>query len=511
MSKKLKALKANTYSNKELGMYLTGMVGQNMIYNIITTGLAYYLQSVIFIPTLAISVLFLVARIWDAINDPMMGTIVDKTHSKYGKCRPYLIYAPAAIGIITILTFTNGIYTSATSKGKIFIVAWACFSYLLWGMSFTVGDIPLWGITALMTSDENDRSKILAFARIAATAGGGVVLAAIIPVSQAVGGNESLISKLGGSKEKGLQMGFIIVTVILTIIGTILFEMAGIGTKERIPQTEKRHTMKENFSIMWSNKPFRQILISSVLRAPIQLLNIVAMTLLSYYFGNNGNTNYIIYMVILGGGIMGGQLIIQYIMPLIIAKNEKSKVYNICSLGSAFPLLLIYVIYKIAPQSLDKPFWLAIEFIVFTLAGVAMGAVNVLQSVMIADAVDYEEYHNKIRPDGVFFSGQSFATKLTSGISAALQGVVFAIVGFSGAGVKAVNDALANGASFKADFPQYAEAMFFLCSILPAIGMALSVIPTWKYALSDKEHAKILEELNVRHEEMKKEESTKNV
>ena len=169
-------------------MYLVGMMGQNMIYNIIGTGLYFYFQSVIFIPAMAISIFMAVARVWDAINDPMMGTFVDRTNTKWGKCRPYLLFSPAAIMVITILTFCNGMYSSANTPGKnALIVGWAAVSYILWGMCYTVGDIPLWGVTSRMTEVEKDRASILSFARIAAGLGGGVVLLTINPLSQALG------------------------------------------------------------------------------------------------------------------------------------------------------------------------------------------------------------------------------------------------------------------------------------------------------------------------------------
>ena len=161
-------------------MYLVGMMGQNMIYNIIGTGLYFYFQSVIFIPAMAISIFMAVARVWDAINDPMMGTFVDRTNTKWGKCRPYLLFSPAVILVITILTFCNGMYGSANTPGKnALIVGWAAVSYILWGMCYTVGDIPLWGVTSRMTEVEKDRASILSFARIAAGLGGGVVLLAL--------------------------------------------------------------------------------------------------------------------------------------------------------------------------------------------------------------------------------------------------------------------------------------------------------------------------------------------
>ena len=125
-----------------------------------------------------------------------------------------------------------------------------------------------------------------------------------------------------------------------------------------------------------------------------------------------------------------------------------------------------------------------------------MGSLNVLQSVMIADCVDYEEYQNGTRPDGVFFSGQSFITKLSAGIASLISGAVYAIVGFSDKNVALLNNALVNNADFKTyNGGKYAAAMFFLISIPPAVGMVLAAVPTLKYALPDREHKRILAEL----------------
>ena len=138
---------ANTYTRGERNGFLIGMFGQNMIYNIVATGTYFYFQNVIALPAMALGWIFALARVWDAINDPMMGTIVDRTKSRWGKCRPYLIFAPPIIMIITIATFLNSNYATAASQGaRVGIVAWAAVSYVLWGMLYTIGDIPLWGI-----------------------------------------------------------------------------------------------------------------------------------------------------------------------------------------------------------------------------------------------------------------------------------------------------------------------------------------------------------------------------
>lgn len=497
--------KAKTYTKKEAAGYLVGMFGQNLIYNIVATGLYFYFQNVICLPAMALGWIMTIARIWDAINDPMMGTIVDKTHSKWGKCRPYLIIFPAIIGVITILTFINGNYAEASSTAqKVLIVGWAAVSYIAWGMCFTVCDIPLWGITSLMTEDENDRSKILGLARMVAGVGGIGVL--VVQVAQALAG------AFGGD----MQKAFIVTVVIMTVVATILFEFAGIFTRERVEKSEKSYTFKENFQIMFGNKPFRQILISGILRSPIQLLMIVAMTLVTYYYANgnimnilktneDGSIAGIDFKILIGlgsvaVGLFVGQFVAMGVTPLIIKKVEKKTLYNIYSIAGAVPFALIFVFFKVSGGDLTSTVWSIVIGICMLFASASFGGINVLQSVMIADCVDYEEYHNGVRTDGVFFSGQSFITKLAAGISTIISSAVYAFVGYSGVNVDKLNKAIENGANFitydgGSGVGKYAEAMFFLISIPPAIGMFLSALPTLKYAMTDKEHEHILAEL----------------
>ena len=497
--------KAKTYTKKEAAGYLVGMFGQNLIYNIVATGLYFYFQNVICLPAMALGWIMSIARIWDAINDPMMGTIVDKTHSKWGKCRPYLIIFPAIIGVITILTFVNGNYAEASSTAqKVLIVGWAAVSYIAWGMCFTVCDIPLWGLTSLMTEDENDRSKILGLARMVAGVGGIGVL--VVQIAQALAG------AFGGD----MQKAFIVTVVIMTVIATILFEFAGIFTRERVEKSEKSYTFKENFQIMFGNKPFRQILISGILRSPIQLLMIVAMTLVTYYYANgnimnilktneDGSIAGIDFKILIGlgsvaVGLFVGQFVAMGVTPLIIKKVEKKTLYNIYSIAGAVPFALIFVFFKVSGGDLTSTVWSIVIGICMLFASASFGGINVLQSVMIADCVDYEEYHNGVRTDGVFFSGQSFITKLAAGISTIISSAVYAFVGYSGVNVDKLNKAIENGANFitydgGSGVGKYAEAMFFLISIPPAIGMFLSALPTLKYAMTDKEHKQILAEL----------------
>lgn len=496
-----------TYTAKERNIYLLGLAGQNIIYNIIGAALAYYLQFTILIPAIVVSVIMAVARVWDAFNDPMMGTIVDKTRTKIGKCRPYLLAVPLSILIITVLCFVNfGFFDSSMGlfEGRnALIVLWAAGTYILWGMIYTVGDIPLWGVTALMTEDDKDRAKLLSYARIAAGIGGGVALLAVQPVALALGEKFTPLfeaTEKVSSQAAGEQLGFIVSALIFGLIGSGLFQLVGIFVRERIPASKESYTLKENFTLMWTNKPFRQILLSGLLGSPKMLLALAAMPLVSYYYSSKNPMMALVYMVLLGGGLFVGQFVAMALAPKLIGRYEKKDIYNYGNLLGVIPFTMLFVFYLISPQGLTQPIFLILCFVMFVFGGASIGLTTVLQSFMIADAVDYEEYHNGIRPDGVFFAGQTFIAKLTTGIATMLSGIGYAIVGFSGDAVQEINEFIAAGGIPRLEprYSSYMMVLFFLVSIPPAIGSLLSVIPTWKYAMSDKEHGEMLNELNER-------------
>lgn len=494
-----------TYTAKERNMYLVGMFGQNVTYSIISSVLAYYLQFTLLIPAIAVSTIMSISRVWDAFNDPMMGTIVDKTRTKWGKCRPYLIFSPIPIMIITILCFINGFYNPALGmfegRNALIVIA-AGTTYILWGMAYTVGDIPLWGVTALMSEKEKDRAKLISAARIIAAIAGGIATLGLQPLALALG--EIITEKYGFAPNVGEKYGFIVVVTVLAVIGAVTFQMTGIFIRERIPGSKKSYSLRENFGLMWKNKPFRKILISGVLSSTRLLLNISAMPLVTYYYASKDPLMAIVYIVMLGGGMFLGMFIGMGLVPKLTKKFEKKDVYNYSNLLCVIPYLMIFVLYLIAPQDLVKPLYLVLMFIIFLFCGFGSGATDVLRSLMIADAVDYEDYHNHIRPDGVFFSGQTFITKLSTGIATIISGLAYAAVGFSDERIQVVNDYIAAGGipRLNPEFSSYMMILFFIVSIPPAIGCLLGVIPTWKYPFTDKDHEKMLEELNKRrHEE----------
>lgn len=496
------ASELRTYTKKERGLYLTGLTGQNIIFNVNTVLLAsFYLQNVLYIPAMAVSVMLTVGRIWDGLNDPIMGTIVDRTRTKWGKCRPFLMFAPIPIGIVTMLTFVNFQYNTDAGlfEGRnAFVLVWAFVTYLLWDLFYTVGDIPLWGITALMTENEKHRQKLQSAARICGTLGGGVAMLGLQPL--ALGVSQAFEGRFDPLKAQ--HYGFIAVAVGVSFVSALLFQMAGFA-KEKITPPKSESSIRQSFRTIVRNKPFRQIMLSGILGSPRSAMMIVAMPIVTYYYASKNPVMALAYLAFLGGGLFAGNVIATGLTPRLLNRFSKKNVYNFSNLMVVLPNTALFFLYLAAPDKMTNLPQLAVSFLGFVINGVSLGMNMAVQTYMVADAVDYEEHQSGARPDGVFFSGQTFLAKVTGGIAQIIYGVACTIVSFSDKEIQALDLFIADGGIprevMMTTHPQYLGFMtmlFFIITIPSAIGGILACIPTWHYALDDREHKRILAELN---------------
>ncbi|MDR0531536.1 MAG: MFS transporter [Oscillospiraceae bacterium] len=518
--------KLKTCAPLERNMYMTGLFGQNIIFNILSAFANYYMQSVLLIPSAIIGVILVIAQVWDAFNDPMMGTIVDKTRSKWGKCRPYLLFVPIINGVITVLCFVGIGRNYDVSQGftgmNVAVVVFAAFIYIVWGMTYTAGDIPLWGISALMTEDEKDRRKLQAAARIAAGIGSGVAVLAFQPVALSVGGVLRTTLNMGSAQAE--KLGFILVATAFTILGAGTFQLAGVFAREKIKPSDKTNSLGENFKMIWNNKPFRKVLLSGTLAGPRNLTMIVALSMVTFYFSGKDGAVAMMYLALIGGGLFIGMFGATALTPKLLEKHSKKTLYNMSNLVEILPDLAIFGLYLISvainkPAGLTAIYLLVPTILLFFIKGACLGLYSAVQTTMIADCVDYEDYTNHLRPDGVFFSGQTFMVKIGNGISSLLYAGLCAFVGFSDVNIDLFNKFIAAGGvpreamtigaeTLRAGAETFAltggqvrgffTMMFFAVSVLPAIGSVLALIPTRNYELTPEKLEEILGELQQR-------------
>lgn len=169
-----------------------GTIGRDMVYSMVSMYLIFYLTDVIEIPTGIlwwITGIVLCARIFDAMNDPVMGVIVDNTNTRYGKFKPWIAFGAILSGILTILIFTD-----FHLSGAAYIIVFGLI-YVLWGMSFTTNDISYWSMLPSLSLDQKEREKIGAFARICANIGLFFVVAGIVPLTTAFGNSFGSLQK----------------------------------------------------------------------------------------------------------------------------------------------------------------------------------------------------------------------------------------------------------------------------------------------------------------------------
>ena len=168
-------------SRVERASYGSYFAGQNLILIIVLQFLMIFYTDVVGLPAAAVGTLFLVARIWDAINDPIMGILVDRIHFKSGRFKPWISIAVFLLPLATILLFQNIGDTISTK------LIYAYATYILWGMLYTVSDIPIFALATVMSDDEGERVNIIAIGRLAAGIGALVGVVIIAPLSQSIG------------------------------------------------------------------------------------------------------------------------------------------------------------------------------------------------------------------------------------------------------------------------------------------------------------------------------------
>lgn len=433
----------NDVSMKTLISFGMGSLGNNIICAMIGTYLTIYLTDSFGIGAAAVGTLFLVARIIDAITDPIMGVIVDNTKSKMGKSRPYLLVVPIFMGITTIMCFSS---PNLSESGKLI---WIYISYILWGICFTAMDTPYWSLSANITQSAQGRTKIITSARTIAFGGSLVVSVFTLP----------LVAKFGN---------WTTVAVVYSITAAICTWITVWGVREinvdRKPQKQGLKQLKELFK---TNKPLRILLISMLM---LEITYALRNGFSIYYIKYNFNAESYI-PVVTGISIVSG-MIGGICTPNITKKLGKRKTALIGIGVNALGFLSIFLL---------KYSNLTLMLAINTIMGIAEGAANISLASMVADCVEYGEWKTGKRSEGMIFSSNIFKTKLASAIGGALCGYVLAFVGYKANAVQTISTL--NG-------------MHVMYSLIPGIIAIFSIISLRRYNLTEKEYEAILEDLN---------------
>lgn len=478
--------------NSEKYIFSVGMFGQNLIYAMVGTYLSVFYSTVIFVPALALLVITIISRAWDAVNDILMGMIVDKTNSRWGKCRPYLKFVPIPVAIFTVLMFMPVKELSDFPK-----VVFVLFTWLGWEFIYTLGDIPIWGMTSLMTSDAQKRSQLVACARM--IGGISTVIAVIFePVvnvfaSKDIGWFEGASEKIGYDYYS-YQQGYFFAVLLFACIGGILFKLPFITARERVTPVIKKNeiTPKQSFKLIWENKFFLRTILSNILGCTRNLLMSAGIYFCMWVLADG--KNYTPWLLALGGPFLAGSFIAMGISSFLSKKFGKIKVLIATSYLCVAAYAIMFAVFFIFGKGTLQ---IIIMAVCLLFAGVCSGFPSVYNTTMIADSIDYMEWKHGNRNDGVFLSGLNFCSKLTNAITLAITYAVFFAVSYTPR-IEALEKAIKAGKDtliFTQEYPDITLALLVLITIVPAVGSILQALPLHGYKLDEKMHGKIMSEL----------------
>ncbi len=430
--------------------FATGVFGQNILYGIMTSYLLLYYTDVALLPLAVTGTLFAIARLWDAINDPMMGVLADKTRTRWGRFRPYLLFAPIPLAIVTILVFS---VPNIAMPGK---VLFAYVTYILWGMVYTLCDTPIWSLTSVMTNDSNQKTGLISLITIFGFIGIIGVSVAFVPMLQAFGGTSS-------------PLAFQKTVIIFSVIAGAAMMFIFFSTKERVEPTQKTITVKESLGALIHNKPLMLILVSFVVTSSItSIMQAIALFFAQYNLGDAGLVSILTMVMFI-------PLVIGSAFTAVISKKLGKK--RTLILSAILRAMILLIFYFIGYQNLTA------VFIFYALNGLLIGMSTILLTSMIADCVIYSEWKTGIRADGLSFSMRTFIAKISSAIGGGLSAVLLAAYGYAAnQPVSAITQ----------------EGIFHIISLLPAIAALVGVIPIFFYSLTQAKVEAMTSEIEER-------------
>ncbi|MBU0928112.1 MAG: glycoside-pentoside-hexuronide (GPH):cation symporter [Spirochaetes bacterium] len=445
------SLPSATVPLKERLSYATALGGQNLMYTFVNFFILIFYTDVMGITPAAAGAMFLAARIWDAYNDLIMGVIVDRTRSRWGKCRPFLLYMALPIAVTTALLF----YVPALSGRGRLVYVW--ITYILWGMVYTSGDIPLWTLSGRISPLTEDRNTLISWARIAGALGTAAAVLLTVPL-------KNLFQTERAS-------GYFGVALIFCAIGFLSIVQAGLITRERTMRQssgrERKAGVNDSLRAIFSNGPLMMVLLSYLIAVLPGLQTILMMHFAKYNLRDES------LMTMIAGISLVSMAVGAGLVPWLTKRIEGKKLVILSGVILAALGTLMYLI----------GYGNVIAFYVFAAAwGLFNGFPDVIRTTMIANTVEYMEKKTGKRNEGTIFSTLTFIGKLTAGLGKFLAGILLTVVGFK-----------ANAAQS----PQALQGIFMAMTLIPGIGSLLMIIPLFFYRIDDKAHRQLVSELGL--------------
>ncbi|MGN0534388.1 MAG: MFS transporter [Eubacterium sp.] len=480
----------NSYiPKKERWAFSIGAMGQGMIYAMMSSYISDYYLNVLQLAPMFVLLLMLLARVWDAINDPLMGIIVDRHTTKRGKMKPYIIYASIPIGVLTILMYLS------PDISKTALAIYSAVVYVLWGMIYTMADVPFWSLPNVMTPNAEERSSTISFGRTLNGIGSAVPEVLFLVIGLILPGILGISDGLEYNKIK-----YLVMSVCVVVIGLALYTRSYFYVKERvvIPDVKPVKGEPSRLSRIFKCKPLMLVILMGVLSSGRYMVQAAAVHVARYafYIGEplegmsdaarvaaieaSVSTVKTIFQVCAIVGMFGAMLF----MPVLMKKFDYKKIVIVTCLAG-----FVASIFTTLIGWFTMNLYICIPFILISC--IPLGVLNVITYAMIGDCLDYMELKTGFRDNALGSACQGFVNKLGNALATSGIVVMYMFIGIEPE--KMLSSEVIMAATDLAMNQRF--AMFSLVSIVPGISLLLCAIPMFFYKISGKEKVAMEEEL----------------
>ncbi|MDE6181801.1 MAG: MFS transporter [Eubacteriales bacterium] len=379
--------------------YAFGDIGCALFFGFVSNYLMLFYTDVLGITAASVGTLFIVARIWDAIKDTIMGTLIDKKgNTKYGKFRPYVVWFGIPLVIVGIICFT------AFPLPQNLKLPFAYITYITFGMLYTAVNIPYGSLASVMTSDPNQRTSLSVFRNMGSLVGNMFVL---LVVPMVVFNSENIAT----------AKGFLTCAIIIGILSLTSLLLTFRLTRERVVSVNaSKSSVGETVKTLFKNRAFIGISLASftLMGSMFTIQSLTAYLFKDYFKAPN--------LIGIGGmlGILSSFLVIPFSGHIV--KKLGKKETAVC--GAIFSAVIYAIMFFI--PNLNVYVYMTLSFI----GGLGSGLINTIIYALVSDAIDYQEYISGKRNEGMVYSSYSLARKLSQALSGGIGGFALAFLGY---------------------------------------------------------------------------------
>ena len=439
--------------------YGLGDTASNFFFATFNVFLLYYYTDIFGLTAAAVGTMFLLTKILDAVSDPIMGLIADRTNSRWGKFRPYLLWAAVPYGLCGYAMFAN---PDLSYTGKL-IYAYVTYSFMM--LAYTAINVPYSALMGVISPSSIERTKVASYRFFCAFAAGWLVGTFVTPLKNILGaGDEAL--------------GFRLTMLIFAVVSVALFWITFATTKERVIAAPTKSDMKLDFKALLANGPWRALFATGI----FTLINIAVRngTLLyyfKYYVGDDGTRIFLIFdktAVFLSLGLLAMMVGVS-LTKTLSQRFEKRQLMIVLSLLNAISMAAFYF-------TPPDQYWLMVAI---NCAGMlAAGPTPALVWSMYADCADYGEWKTGRRTTALVFSTVQFSHKMGLAVGAGMAGIILSWFGF-----------VANEAQTATSM----AGIRFMFSVCPAAFALMGIVAIYFYRIDSRMTKQIEHDLAERH------------